>query len=54
MPLWGVQQQFSKRIFYDFKLGWGIKTVQENTRQYFENYESNFYADILIGLKFGR
>ena len=53
-PLWGVQQQFSKRIFYDFKLGWGIRTVQENTRQYFKNYESNIYADILIGLKFGR
>lgn len=53
-PLWGIQQKFSKRIFYDFKLGWGIRTVETDNKPYFSSYESNIYADILIGLAFGR
>jgi hypothetical protein len=53
-PLWGTQQQFSKRLFYDFKLGWGVRTSQEGKKWYFTNYQSNIYADILIGLRFGR
>ncbi len=53
-PLWGIQQQFSKRIFYDFKLGWGIRTVETLNKPYFSSFESNIYADILIGLAFGR
>jgi hypothetical protein len=52
-PLWGTQQQFSKRIFYDFKLGWGFRTVDEGKKFYFTNFQSNIYADILIGLRFG-
>jgi hypothetical protein len=52
-PLWGIQQQFSKRIFYDFKLGWGIKTSQDSTNEYFKNYKFPIFADILIGLKLG-
>jgi hypothetical protein len=53
-PLWGTQQQFSKWLFYDFKLGWGARTVKGGSRQYFDNFQSNIYADILIGLRFGR
>jgi hypothetical protein len=52
-PLWGTQQQFSKRLFYDFKLGWGVRTSQEGKKWYFTNFQSNIYADILIGLRFG-
>jgi hypothetical protein len=52
-PLWGTQQQFSKRIFYDFKLGWGVRTVEEGKKFYFTNFQSNIYADILIGVRFG-
>jgi hypothetical protein len=52
-PLWGIQQRFSKRIFYDFKLGWGVRTVEEGKKFYFTNFQSNIYADILIGLQFG-
>jgi hypothetical protein len=53
-PLWGTQQQFSKRLFYDFKLGLGVRTSQEGKKWYFTNFQSNIYADILIGLRFGK
>ncbi len=52
-PLFGTQQQFSKRIFYDFKLGFGVRTVEEGKKFYFTNFQSNIYADILIGLRLG-
>jgi hypothetical protein len=52
-PLWGSQQQFSKRVFYDFKMGWGLRTLKDATNVYFKKFESNIYADILIGLRFG-
>ena len=50
-PLWGTQQQFLKRLFYDFKLGWGVRTSKEGLKGYFTNFQSNIYADILIGLR---
>jgi hypothetical protein len=52
-PIWGSQQQFSKRVFYDFKLGWGLRTLKDASNTYFKKFESNIYADILIGLRFG-